>query len=157
MGVHSAGPTNVYEMLSGQADPRDPPGVLALVNPAESPPTGWGAFNLQPYQSGHTNNLVTNPSAEQGAGVGPERVWGHYPHATNPNPFRRFNVTLRDGGDAYSPDVYRPRAVVYWANALRYEEAAVPVKVRQGPPAVVNQAPSQPYVATVPPRTPGGY
>src|SRR3954451_1928955 len=148
MSVHGGG-VDVHEMINGQADPHDPPGALTMVNPAESLPTGWGAPNDQQFQSGHTNNLRTNASAEQGYGVGPERAWAHYPHATNPNPFRRLNARQRDGGDAYSPDVYRPEVVAYWAGALSYEEAAVPVKVRQRGGAVVNQPPSQPFVATV--------
>jgi hypothetical protein len=164
-GTHAPRPPviDVFEMLSGQVDPRNPPGVLVVVNPAESPPTGWGAFNDQQFQSGHTNNLRTNESAEQGYGVGPERAWAHYPHATNPNPFRRMGAFARDGGDAYSADIYRPEVVAYWANALAHERAAAPVKVRQRPGAVANQAASQPFVSTVPDlgpsplMSPGGY
>ena len=157
MGVHG-GTRDVYEMIFGQVDPRDPPiDAQIIVNPAESEPTGWGAPNLQQFQSGHVNNLVTNPSAEQGHGVGPERAWAHYPHATNPNPFRRMPCFLRDGGDTYSADIYRPEVVAYWANALLHEQAAFPVKHAMVPSGVVNQEPTQPYVATVPPLSPGGY
>ncbi|HEX6461106.1 MAG TPA: hypothetical protein VF032_19475 [Thermoleophilaceae bacterium] len=156
MGTHT-GTLGVYELLSGQVDPQFPPGVVTVVNPAESPPTGWGDFNAQQFQSAHTNALPTNESAEQGYGVGPERKWAHYPHATNPNPFRRMAAFQRDGGDAYSLEVYRPEDVAYWPGGLAYEAAAAPVKVRQRPGAVANQAPSQPFVATVAPLSPGGY
>lgn len=156
-GVHG-GTRDVWDMIFGQVDPRDPPiDAQIIVNPAESPPTGWGAFNDQQFQSGHVNNLVTNPSAEQGAGVGPERQWGHYPHATNPNPFRRMAAFLRDGGDTYSTLIYRPEVVAYWAIALAHERAATPVKNVMVPSPVANQQPFQPYVATVPPISPGGY
>jgi hypothetical protein len=154
MSVHGAS-RSVHEQIHGQVDPRNPPiDALVVVNPAESPPTGWGAENLQQFQSGHVNNLVTNPSAEQGFGVGPERQWAHYPHASNPNPFRRMAAFLRDGGDTYSTQVYRPEVVAYWANALAHEYAATPVKHAMRPDPVVNQAPSQPYVQAV---SPGGY
>lgn len=145
------------EAINGQVDPRNPPGPLIIVNPAESTPTGWGAPSVQQFQSGHTNNQPTNESAEQGWGVGPERSWPHYPHATNPNPFRALNVLLRNGTDSYSTNVYRPEVVAYWAQALAYEQSSAPVKNRQRPGAVQNQAASTPYVATVPPLTPGGY
>jgi hypothetical protein len=157
MSVHGAS-RDVHELIHGQAAAQDPPiDALVVVNPAEAGPTGWGAPNLQQFQSGHTNNLRTNESAEQGYGVGPERQWGHYPHATNPNPFRRAAAFLRDGGDTYSAHVYRPEVVAYWANALAHEQAATPVKVAMRPDPIVAQPPSIPYSAAVAPISPGGY
>lgn len=157
MSVHG-GTRDVHELIFGQVDPRDPPALpLVVVNPAESFPTGWGSPNVQQFQSSHTNALQTNESAEQGYGVGPERQWAHYPHATNPNPFRGLGSFQRDGGDSYSTDVYRPEVVAYWSGALAYEMAAVPVKHAMRPSPVVNQAASQPYVSTVDPISPGGY
>jgi hypothetical protein len=156
-GVHS-GTRDVHDLIFGPVDPRDPPALpLVVVNPAESAPTGWGAPNVQQFQSGHTNNLITNEAAEQGYGVGPERQWAHYPHAVNPNPYRRMGAFLRDGGDTYSTDIYRPEVVAYWANALAHEAAATPVKHAMRPDPVVNQPPSQPYVQTVASISPGGY
>ena len=157
MGVHG-GTADVHELIHGQLSPSEP-GIdaLVVVNPAESGPTGWGAPNLQQFQSGHTNNLRTNESAEQGFGVGPEREWGHYPHATNPNPFRRMPAFQRDGGDTYSAMVYRPEVVAYWSMALAHEHAATPVKVAMRPDPIVVQPPSMPYSSAVPPISPGGY
>lgn len=158
MGTHSA-TRDVHELIHGPVDPRYPAiDAQVIVNPAESLPTGWGAPNVQQFQSSHTNNLRTNQSAEQGYGVGPERQWGHYPHAENPNPFRRMIAFQRDGGDSYSADVYRPEVVAYWANALAHEQAAAPVKNAMRPDPVVNQAPSVPYVQAIPDLlSPGGY
>lgn len=157
MGVHG-GTRDVHEMIFGSTGADAPPiDAQIIVNPAESPPTGWGAPNVQQFQSSHTNNLRTNQSAEQGFGVGPERKWAHYPHAVNPNPFRRLPAFLRDGGDSYSADVYRPEVVAYWAGALAFEAAAVPVRNAMRPSPVVNQAPYQPFVSSVPPISPGGY
>jgi hypothetical protein len=156
MGVHS-GTRDVYDLINGMVDPLDPPiDAQIIVNPAEAGPTGWGAPNLQPFQSSHTNALGTNQSAEQGYGVGPERAWAHYPHVTNPNPFRRMAAFQRDGGDTYSTLIYRPEIVAFWANALAHEAAAAPVKNAMRPDPVLNQAPSMPYVQSVP-TSPGGY
>lgn len=145
--------------MTGQVDPHDPEtGPLIVVNPMEIGPTGWGPPNEQPYQSGHTNNVVTNESAELGMGVGPERrLGGHYPHATNPNPFRNLNALQRDGGLIPGANVYRPEVVAYWAGALENEAGWAPTKHRGSGYPTVNQAPSVPYVSTIPPVTPGGY
>lgn len=157
MSVHG-GSRDVHELIFGQVDPHDPPiDALVVVNPAEAGPTGWGAPNLQQFQSSHTNALQTNESAEQGYGVGPEREWAHYPHATNPNPFRRAAAFQRDGGDTYSALIYRPEVVAYWSNALAHEAAATPVKMAMRPDPVVVQPPSVPFVDAVPPISPGGY
>jgi hypothetical protein len=158
-GVHGAGGTlDVLEHISGQVDPHDPAiGPEIIVNPREQLPTGWGSENEQQFQSGHTNNLPTNRSAEQGYGVGPERRWAHYPHVEQPNPFRMLNAFQRSGGDSYSTLVYRPEVVAFWAQALDRELQTTQTR-NVGPLApVVNQAPSVPFVSTVPPTTPGGY
>ena len=155
-GTHS-GTRDVYELINGPVTNQAPPiDAQIIVNPAEAGPTGWGAPNQQQFQSSHTNALVTNESAEQGYGVGPERAWAHYPHATNPNPFRRMAAFQRDGGDSYSTLVYRPEVVAFWQQALLHEAAAVPVKHAMRPDPVLNQAPSIPYVQAVP-TSPGGY
>ena len=149
---------SVLAALTGQVDPHDPEiGPLIVVNPLEIGTTGWGPWNEQPYQSGHTNNVVTNESAEQGHGVGPERLWGHYPHATNPNPFRNMNALHRDGGLVTAANVYRPEVAAYWVGALEQQAGQAPFKNRASGYPTVNQAPSVPFVATVAPMTPGGY
>ncbi len=156
-GVHG-GTLDVLARISGQVDPLDPAiGPEIIVNPHEWTPTGWGPENEQPFQSGHTNNLITNPSAEQGMGVGPERRWAHYPHVEQPNPYRNLNAYQRAGGDAYSTLVYRPEVVAFWAQALHVEAQTVNTRHRGPLAPVVNQEPSVAFVTTVPPITPGGY
>lgn len=144
--------------FGGQVDPAEPhTGPLTYVLPAESPPTGWGSANEQQYQTGHTQNVVTHPSMEQGQGVGPERAWPHYPHAENPNPFRMLNAMQRSGMDSYSPDVYRPEVVAYWEQALDVNQAAARTRHRGPVNPVIDQAPSVPYVDTIPQYGAGGY
>jgi hypothetical protein len=156
-GVHGGG-GDVEAWIDGQLDPSDPEiDAQTIVNPLNSPPTGWGSPNDQQYQSGKTNNVTTNESAEQGMGVGPERKWPHFPHATNPNPFRNLNVLQRSGMDTYSTDIYRPEVVAFWAQALENNIGQAPVKQRSRVNPVVNQAQSVPFVETVPPVSPGGY
>lgn len=153
-GPHTGGRDLLAE-ISGQADPHTPElGPLIVVNPREFGPTGWGDWNEQQFQSGHTNNLVTNPSSEQGFGVGPERKWGHYPSPDNPNPFRLSNTLFRNGGDTYSTMVYRPEIRSYWAMSQQQELGTHKYQARSG---VVEQPASVPYVETVPPINPGGY
>jgi hypothetical protein len=153
--IAGAGSLVVLGKIFGQVNPppRSAP-AKNVINPRESLPTGWGGVNRQQFQSGHTNNMPTNESAEQGYGVGPERQWPHYPHTEQPNPYRNLNVMQRSGGDSYSTDVYRPEVVAYWALALAREQDQSAVKQRQRAGAVINQPASVPFVQTV---TPGGY
>lgn len=155
-GVHgSIGDTT--DRIAGQVDPAQPRiGPQGVVNPYEDLPTGWGPDNDQQFQSGHTNNVVTNESAEQGWGVGPERAWAHYPHVEQLNPFRALNAFQRNGEDGYSDLIYRPAVVAFWQQALEAENAAAATR-HVGRRGVVNQAPSAPYVTTIPPIMPGGY
>lgn len=157
-GVHG-GTLDVLSKIGGQVDPHNPEiDAAIIVNPREFGITGWGDWNNQQFQSGHTNALITNESAEQGFGVGPERKWPHYPTPDNPNPYRAKNVLRRMGGDSYSDQVYRPEVTAYWAQALGYELSQEHAKHRfTGRTAVVNQDPSIPYVSTITPLRPGGY
>lgn len=156
-GVHGPIPPDPVTAMAGQVDPRDPEiGPMIVVNPAELGITGWGPPNDQPYQSGQSNDIKTNASAEQGTGVGPERKWPHYPHATNPNPYRDHGVLRRNGGLVAGTVVYRPEVAAYWQQAM-FNEAAVAATRHRGRRGTVNQAPSVPYVSTVPPISPGGY
>lgn len=156
-GTHSA-PRDIRQLIAGQADPHDPEiGPLIVVNPAEYGETGWGDDNAQAFQSGHTNALPTNASASQGFGVGPERRWAHYPYVDQPNPFRRANVLARDGGDGYSPLVYRPEVVAYWHQALVHELQAEPMRRRgSGYPVIADPATAA-FVDVTQPVSAGGY
>ena len=151
----AAPPVDAY--FDGHGEPEWPPiGVTTHVGVDNDAPTGYGPPNQQQYQSGHTQNLVTNPSAEQGQGVGPERLWPHYPHAEQPNPFRNLNVFQRSGQDSYSPNVYRPEVAAYWAQSLGIEQQSSATRNRSPVAPVVDQYPSVPYVQTIGPY-PGGY
>ena len=157
-GIHGPAIRDVHAMIAGQVDPHDPEiGAQIIVNPREFGITGWGDLNSQQFQSGHTNAMPQNDAAEQGFGVGPERKWGHYPTADNPNPFRNRNALQRSGGDTYSGLVYRPVVAAYWAQAIGHELSQVPVKQRASGYGTVEVAPSVPFVTTVAPITPGGY
>lgn len=157
-------------------------GPAIVVNSEESGVTGWGDANgslidegvtdhgetqgddydtftrgdqpvtLQLFQTGHTQNLVTEPSAEYGYGVGPERRLSHYPYADQPNPFRNHDAygrwALEDG------ERYRPEVVAYWSQALGYELSQATVKQRSPVNPIVDQPPSQPFTDSL---TPGGY
>lgn len=155
---------------------------MVVVNPEESGITGWGDPNAglvdpsvddhgvtegddydtqnrgdlglmyQQFQTGHTQNRVTEESAEYGYGVGPERKLSHYPYADQPNPFRNHDAYGRWSLDDESR--YRPEVVAYWAEAMGYEMSQAIVKQRSPVTPVVNQPPSQPYTDYV---SPGGY
>src|SRR5581483_1973360 len=58
------------------------------VNVQQYGPTGFGNWNddMQVFQTGHSQIVVSNPAAEQGWGVGPARRWAHYPHEESKNP-----------------------------------------------------------------------
>lgn len=147
--VHGADISGYWTGQVSNVEPRIGPQIV--VNPAESPPTGWGAPNDQQFQTGHTQNVPTNPSAEQGFGVGPERKWPHYPHAVNTNPFRSLNAWQRSGTDNYSSQIYRAESSAFWYQAIIDSLQHTPDKQRSPVNPVINQAPSVPYVATVTP------
>lgn len=127
-----------------------------VVNPREFGPTGWGDYNNQLFHSGHTQNIPTNESAEQGMGVGPERKWPHYPTPDQPNPYRNMGIYQRNGTDGYSLYIYRNVAAAYWAQAIGYELSQAQVRHRSTPYGTTQQPPSVPFVSTVTPIGPGG-
>lgn len=150
--IHFSDSGDITLYMDGALGPNEPPiGPQVVVNPAESPPTGWGAPNHQQFQTGHTQNVPTNESAEQGKGVGPERKWPHYPHAENPNPYRSLNAWQRAGTDDYSNDIYRVEAAAFWYQGIIDSLQHAPDKQRTMPNPVMNQAPSVPFVQVVPP------
>jgi hypothetical protein len=117
-----------------------------VVNPEVYGPQGFGNWSDAPYMSGHTQIVQSNPSAEQGWGVGPARRWAHYPITDNPNAKRNANVHLRNGAlpwvveDSY---LYE-RAGIEWELQFR------PYKQRNPVNPVIPVATSVPFVQTVP-------
>lgn len=139
---------NVYALMAGPNDAHIVDhGPIMVVMPLQLGRPGLGPDNAQQFQSGHSQNLKTNPSAEQGIGRAPGQQWAHYPHVTQPNPFRNLGVRSRDGGDGYSSEVYRPEVAAIWLQAIAAEQAAI--KFQSPVTPVVNQPVSVPYVLAV--------
>ena len=117
-----------------------------VVNNAVYGPQGFGDWNVQPYYSGHSQNIVSDPSAEQGWGVGPARRWAHYPKVESPNPARNEGQHLRNGS---LPWVVTDSAL-YYRTQLAWEQQWDQFKQRRPVAATVPVAQSVPYVQTVP-------
>lgn len=92
----------IHDQLNGPTPSGAPD--MWWVNPENYGVPGLGDWNMtvadspasaMPY-SGHDANVVSNPSAEQGWGVGPARRWARYPKVDSPNPFRN-GAYLRNG------------------------------------------------------------
>ena len=117
-----------------------------VVNNRVIGPQGFGPWNAQPYYSGHSQNIPSNPASEQGWGVGPARRWAHYPKVDSPNPARNEGQHLRNGA---LPWVAVDTAL-YYRTQLAWEQQWDPYKFRRTPAAVVPVAQSVPFVQTVP-------
>jgi hypothetical protein len=117
------------------------------VNPEVLGPTGYGPYNDETnFQTGHSQNVVSNPASEQGWGVGPARRWAHYPHSSSPNPLRNMGQHLRNG---QLPWVTADSSY-YERTQLAWEQQWAPFKHRSPVSPVVPVAPSVPFVQTVP-------
>lgn len=116
------------------------------VNPEEYGPTGYGDFNVQPFFTGHSQNVPSNPAAEQGWGVGPARRWAHYPKVDSPNPYRNKTVHLRNGA---LPWVVADSSL-YERTQLAWEQQWDQYKQRRPVAAVVPVPTSVPFAQTVP-------
>ena len=110
-------------------------------------PQGYGPYNdPSNFQTGHSQNVVSNPASEQGWGVGPARRWAHYPLVDSPNPYRNEGQHLRNG---QLPWVTADSSY-YERTQLAWEQQWAPFK-RRSPVAPVVQVPaSVPFVQTVP-------
>ena len=117
-----------------------------VVNPAVHGPQGFGDWNVQPYYTGHSQNIPSNPGAEQGWGVGPARRWAHYPKVESPNPARNEGQHLRNGS---LPWVVADSSL-YERSQLAWQQQWEPYKFRRSASAVVPVPPSVPFVQTVP-------
>jgi hypothetical protein len=142
------GTEDVYALIAGPNNAQAQNlGPLFYVPVWQAEPAGLGPPNQQQFQSGHTQNVKQNPSAEQGIGRSPGQRWPHYPHVQQFNPFRRTQVLQRDGQDGYSSQVYRPEISLIHLQALYQNQASIKF---QSPMAVINPAPSIPYTFAVP-------
>lgn len=126
---------------------------LDWINPEVLGPTGYGPWNDPTnFQTGHSQNIPSNPSSEQGWGVGPARAWAHYPQSECPNPDRNMGQHLRNGQYPY----VSAETNLYYRTQLAWEEQWSIYKFRSPVAPVVQVAPSVPYVQTVPTYG-GGY
>lgn len=118
------------------------------VNVQQYGPTGFGNWNdgMAVFQSGHSQNVVSNPAAEQGWGVGPARRWAHYPHEESPNPFRNEGQHLRNG---QLPWVTADSSL-YERTQLAWEQQWAQFKHRSPVAPVVPVPQSVPFVQTIP-------
>jgi hypothetical protein len=117
-----------------------------VVNNAVYGPQGFGDWNVQAYQTGHTQNTVSDPAKEQGWGVGPARRWAHYPKVESPNYARNFGAHFRNGQLPW----VSAESSLYERSQLAREQHWSPFKQRSPVAPVVPVAPSVPYVQTVP-------
>ncbi len=117
-----------------------------IVNNEVYGPQGFGDWNVQPYYTGHSQNIVSNPAAEQGWGVGPARRWAHYPKVDSPNPARNEGQHLRNGS---LPWVVSDSSL-YERSQLAWQQQWAPYKYRRPVSAVVPVPQSVPWVQTVP-------
>ena len=117
-----------------------------VVNNAVYGPQGFGDWNVQAYESGHTQIVQANPAAEQGWGVGPARRWAHYPKVESPNFARNFGTHFRNGQLPW----VSVESSLYERSQLAREQHWSPFKQRSPVAPVVPVAPSVPYVQTVP-------
>ena len=100
--------------------------------------------SAMPY-SGHDANIVSNPSSEQGWGVGPARRWAHWPWTDSPNPARN-GAHLRMG---QWPWVVAD-SWLYERTALEWEAQWQPYKYRSAVAPQVPVAGGVPFAHTVP-------
>lgn len=136
------------DLLHAQLNDETPNVASALewVNPAVTMPPNFGAWNEQWFESGHTQAIPSNPSAEQGWGVGPARRWARWPFSELTNPFRNRMVHMRNGE---LPWVYADTAL-YWRTQEEWQQQWDGVKFRSPVAPVVGVPASVPFVATVP-------
>jgi hypothetical protein len=134
----------IFETMNGETP--NQAYVEAVVNNAVYGPQGYGDWNVQAYQTGHTQNIVSDPASEQGWGVGPARRWAHYPKTESPNPYRNEGQHLRNG---QLPWVTASSAL-YYRSQLAWEQQWAPYKARSPVAPVVPVPSSVPYVQTVP-------
>lgn len=141
----------LHDLINGPTSNGAPD--LWWVNNQQYGPTGVGDWNItvwgsptnaQPY-SGHDANIPSNPSSEQGWGVGPARRWARFPKADSPNPARN-GAYLRNGDFPWiTADSW-----LYERTQLAWQQQWAPFKYRTSVAAVVPMAGGIPFAETVP-------
>jgi len=136
------------DWLHGVINGQTPNGAYGeeWVNLAIGGPAGYGNFNEQPFFTGHSQIVVSNPAAEQGWGVGPARRWAHYPFSELQNPARNARNHLRMGQFPW----VTASSALYYRTQLLWEQQWAPYKQRNPVNPVQPVAPTVPYVQTVP-------
>lgn len=135
----------LHEVINGQTS--NDAYEETWVNVQQYGPTGFGPWNDETiFQSGHSQNVVSNPAAEQGWGVGPARRWAHYPHEDSPNPMRNMGQHNRNGQLPW----VAVDSSLYERSQLAWEQQWDQFKYRSPVAPVVAVAPSVPFVQTVP-------
>lgn len=71
--------------------------IQVWVNPSNPGIPNLGPVNEQDFQSGHSQIVVHNPSAEQGWGLDPAILLPRFPHSENVNPFYARGTMRRNG------------------------------------------------------------
>jgi hypothetical protein len=134
----------INETLNGET----PNGAVweNVVNNAVYGPQGFGDWNVQAFETGHTQNRPSDPSSEQGWGVGPARRWAHYPKTDSPNPARNEGQHLRNGELPW----VSVETALYYRTQLEREQSWGPYKARSPVAPVVQVPVSVPFVQTVP-------
>ena len=136
----------IHESMNGQTS--NVAHAQAWVNVQQYGPTGFGPWNdnMQVFETGHSQIVVSNPGSEQGWGVGPARRWAHYPHEELVNPFRNEGQHLRNGELTWVSN----NSILYYRTQLAWEQQWDPYKARSPVNPVVQVPASVPYVNTVP-------
>lgn len=135
----------LHEVLNGETS--NQVWEESVVNPRPFGPTGFGPWTDEgQFQTGHSQNVVSNPAAEQGWGVGPARRWAHFPIEDSPNPARNMGQAHRDGQYAYVSDETK----LYYRTQLAWEQQWAPFKRRSPVAPIVPVASSVPFSSTVP-------
>lgn len=71
--------------------------IEEVVNGANPGIPNLGPINEQPFQSGHTQVHVDNPSSEQGWGLDPAVLYARYPRSDGANPCYAMGTHRRNG------------------------------------------------------------
>jgi len=141
----------IFEVMNGPTS-NGATGLWWVPLRTDTPPN-FGGWNYtvsgspeaaMPY-SGHDANIPSNPSSEQGWGVGPARRWARWPWTDSPNPARN-GAYLRNGDFPWvTLDSW-----LYERTQLEWEQQWDVYKYRSAVAPVVPVAGAIPFAQTVP-------